>query len=289
MDIRSFASTVLPDTIQDLIVERLDALPQFTRRILQTAAVIGSAFDSVIAAPMRNEEGETIGALYLAREEQIGFEYLEEDVEQVERIADVLTPVLLQQQKLAQLEQKERSLFEFELQKLGMVIVLPPLRERPEDIPVLANHFVRKYAARYSRQAKGIDDRAMSKLLMSDWKGNVRSLEHTIERALVLAEGPTITADDLNIDEEESADKMATWDYDKAQRDFSKDFILKALCYSGGNRRKAARLMGISHARLYRIMAKIGLHQSSTGRRATSSELTQRCSTRSRGKDPIRS
>ena len=76
---------------------------------------------------------------------------------------------------------------------------LPPLRERREDIPILARHFLAKYAAEFSLPVKDLSRAAMEKLLIYDWPGNVRELENVLERALVLSDQPVIPADDISL------------------------------------------------------------------------------------------
>src|SRR5690606_20855111 len=78
-------------------------------------------------------------------------------------------------------------------------IHLPPLRERREDIPLLANHFLAQHARRYGRQVTGFEPEAMRALLAHPWPGNVRELEHTIERAVLLTRGESIRLEDLGL------------------------------------------------------------------------------------------
>jgi DNA-binding NtrC family response regulator len=76
-------------------------------------------------------------------------------------------------------------------------IVIPPLRERPEDIPLLVEHFIRRHATRAGKTIAGISPEAMSVLADANWPGNVRELENTVERAVVLSPGPIIEARDV--------------------------------------------------------------------------------------------
>src|SRR5690606_3897900 len=78
-------------------------------------------------------------------------------------------------------------------------IHLPPLRERREDIPLLANHFLAQQARRYGKQLAGFDQDAMQALIAHAWPGNVRELEHTVERAVLLARGDQVRVDDLGL------------------------------------------------------------------------------------------
>ena len=78
-------------------------------------------------------------------------------------------------------------------------LVLPPLRDRREDIPVLVEHFLRKHAQRTGRTMEGIEDEALERLTAYDWPGNVRELENSIERAVVLSAGPMIGLRDVSM------------------------------------------------------------------------------------------
>lgn len=135
-------------------------------------------------------------------------------------------------------------------------IILPPLRERPEDIPLLAQNFIRKFNRKLRTQIKGITPSAMKLLLSFDWPGNVRQLENIIERAMVLT-------DDLMLQPEhfprELTGSTATADFfpefdgfslKVAKRLMEKEIISKALAETGGNRTRAAELLEISHPSL---------------------------------------
>jgi len=139
-------------------------------------------------------------------------------------------------------------------------IRLPALRERPEDIPLLARHFLSKYARlRPEAPVRGISEGALEALRGYRWRGNVRELEHAIERALVLCEGAEIREEDLpdevrappaappGLPEEISSIKRAT-------RLVEEQLIRRALERTGGNRTRAAEILEISYrALLYKI------------------------------------
>src|SRR6201988_3179461 len=78
-------------------------------------------------------------------------------------------------------------------------IHLPPLRDRREDVPPLAAHFLSRYAQRYRKQVSGLDQGAIQTMLLYPWPGNVRELDHTLERAVLMARGPQIEASDLGL------------------------------------------------------------------------------------------
>ena len=135
-------------------------------------------------------------------------------------------------------------------------IKLPPLRDRPEDIPPLCDHFIGRFSERLGIAVDGIAPAAMSVLLKHGWPGNVRELENAIERAMVLAEERVLLPDNLppGLGVEEGAGEEAE-PYDGhslkvAQRILEKTMITKALKATGGNRTRAARLLEISHPSL---------------------------------------
>ncbi|MGI8510942.1 MAG: sigma-54-dependent transcriptional regulator, partial [Gemmatimonadaceae bacterium] len=134
---------------------------------------------------------------------------------------------------------------------------LPPLRERREDIPALAVHFLRRQSVRYGKSISGFDPPAMQSLLDHLWPGNIRELEHTIERAVLLAHGDTVRAPDLAINTRSSAGtpRLEELTLDQAER----TLIQKALARFDGNVSHAARALGVSRSALYRRMAAHGL------------------------------
>ena len=120
-------------------------------------------------------------------------------------------------------------------------IHMPSLRERKEDIPLLAQHFLEKHSHASGKSFEGIDAKALDTLLTYNWPGNVRELENTLERAIVLARGSTIQTEDLHIPKSVSyADDAQTL------RDVERNFVLKILEESDGNKTKAAKRLGVS-------------------------------------------
>ena len=137
---------------------------------------------------------------------------------------------------------------------------LAPLRERVEDIPPLVEHFVTYYANKHGMRVESIAPEAMQLLLDYPWPGNVRELENTIERAMVLCDGPRIEAAVLEDRIKTSADRSripmigAEMSIKKASRFVEEELIRKALLATGGNRTNAAKILEISHrALLYKI------------------------------------
>ena len=135
-------------------------------------------------------------------------------------------------------------------------IHLPPLRQRKEDIPLLALHFLRKYSERYSKKLAGFDDVAMKALLEYSWVGNVRELDHAVERAALLAQGTFIRVGDLGLREpQDGAPRLEQMSLEEVER----VLIQKALARSGGNVSQAAQSLGLSRSGLYRRLQKYGL------------------------------
>lgn len=135
---------------------------------------------------------------------------------------------------------------------------LPPLRERREDIPALAEHFVRKHAQRTGRRISGIDDTVLSVLQRYDWPGNVRELENTIERAVVLASGTVINAKDISV-MPAAAPTSSGLPSLKLRQNIEwveKETIRRAIESARGVKKDAAELMGISQRALSYYLAK---------------------------------
>ncbi len=135
-------------------------------------------------------------------------------------------------------------------------IKLPPLRNRPEDIPLLSQHFIDRFSISLDKKIKGITSAAMSILLKHSWPGNVRELENVIERAVVLAEETNLVPENFPSDlgKESVTDKMddlpEEYSLKLAQKVLEKRLITRALEKTGGNRTRAARLLEISHPSL---------------------------------------
>jgi len=136
-------------------------------------------------------------------------------------------------------------------------IHLPPLRERREDIPLLANHFLAQQARRYGRPVTGFDPEAMRALMAHAWPGNVRELEHTIERAVLLARDSLIRPEDLGLRPRsvEAAGRFEDMTLEEAER----LLIQKALARYDGNVSRAAEALGLSRSALYRRLQQFGL------------------------------
>lgn len=145
------------------------------------------------------------------------------------------------------------------LYRLNTVVIhLPPLRDRVEDILPLAEHSLAKYAARYQRPCDGFDRSARQALERHRWPGNVRELDHAIERAVLMASRGHITAADLGLSDASAASTAAPGD-EMTLEESEKHCIQRALARHGGDVRKAAEQLGVSRSALYRRLQYFGL------------------------------
>jgi DNA-binding NtrC family response regulator len=134
---------------------------------------------------------------------------------------------------------------------------LPALRERREDIPALAMHFLQRRARHYRKPITGFDPSAMQALLEHAWPGNVRELDHAIERAVLMAQGSTVKASDLGL--RSTRTEGATRLEDMSLEDVECFLIKKAMSRYDGNVSHAARGLGLSRSALYRRLQRYGL------------------------------
>jgi DNA-binding NtrC family response regulator len=143
------------------------------------------------------------------------------------------------------------------LYRLNTVVIhLPALRERREDIVPLAEHYLARYSERYRRTFDGFDRSARQALESHLWPGNVRELAHAIERAVLMARASSITAADLGL-QPAAATGMAAEEMTLEQAE--RLFIQKVLARHGGDVRKAAEQLGMSRSALYRRLQQFGL------------------------------
>jgi two-component system nitrogen regulation response regulator NtrX len=143
-------------------------------------------------------------------------------------------------------------------------IFVPPLRDRPEDIPLLAEHFMALMAAEYGKRPKRFAPEAMARLQQYHWPGNVRELRNIVERLIIMVTGDTITAQDLAFlsqDREAPVDPApaATGRLAEARDQFEKDYILRALAASQGNMSRTAEMLGVERSNLYKKMKAFGI------------------------------
>jgi len=132
-------------------------------------------------------------------------------------------------------------------------IELPPLKERKEDIPLLVDFFVAKYARQMKKKNIGVAAEAMQKLVLYDWPGNIRELQNTIEYAIAMSSGNTVT-EDLILHSEQGQDELLS--LQEARARFEQDYLQNILKITGGNVTKAAELAGKYRADMYNLMKK---------------------------------
>jgi DNA-binding NtrC family response regulator len=138
-------------------------------------------------------------------------------------------------------------------------IHLPALRERREDIPRLAGHFLARYAARYRRSIQGLDPAALQALLQYAWPGNVRELEHTMERAVLMCRTDQLQPADLGI----GVQRVQVQNLEELSLESVESILIrKALQRFQGNVSQAAEALGLSRGAMYRRMEKYGLSPS---------------------------
>ncbi len=135
-------------------------------------------------------------------------------------------------------------------------IRLPPLRERRDDIPLLAAHFLRQHAQRYRKPLTGFDPAAMQSLLSHSWQGNVRELNHVVERAVLMSTGATVQSQDLALRVPQEGSRRLE---DMSLEEVEAFLVKKALQRYGANVGHAAHALGLSRSALYRRLERYKL------------------------------
>lgn len=138
-------------------------------------------------------------------------------------------------------------------------IYLPPLRERNEDIPLLAEHFLKRFAQKYRKEVRHLSAEALKTLVAYAWPGNIRELEHAIERAVIMADKSTLGSDDFAFLQKTAPTASLPGDLPLNLEELERQAIEKALKKHQGNVSRAAKELGITRAALYRRMEKYGL------------------------------
>lgn len=152
---------------------------------------------------------------------------------------------------------REKMFREDLLYRLDVVtIVLPPLRERPEDIPPLAEHFLRRYSQKSQKKISGFSDEALASLLDYRWPGNVRELEHAIEHAVIFAGGPNVVIEDLppaiSGERKPRVERALTIPLGTPLEEVERRLIEETLRLAKGDKELAAKLLGIASRTIYR-------------------------------------
>jgi len=130
---------------------------------------------------------------------------------------------------------------------------LPPLRERGDDIVILAKYLLKKYAAEFDAKVNGFTPKALEAMRNYDWPGNVRQLENRIKKAIVLADKTLIGPDDLDLG---AGQQRAVVPLTQAREDFTRSYILEVLERNGGNRTRAARDLGVDPRTVFRYLER---------------------------------
>jgi len=144
-------------------------------------------------------------------------------------------------------------------------IFVPPLRERHEDIPLLADHFMAEFAREYGRRVKRFEPAAVAALTRYPWPGNVRELRNVVERLMIMAPGDAITAIDLSfleggsIAQPRSDRPLDRMTLHEARDRFERDLILRTLAEQQGNMSRTADVLGVERSNLYRKMKAFGI------------------------------
>ncbi len=147
-------------------------------------------------------------------------------------------------------------------------IQLPPLRDRKTDIPMLMEHFLKKYNSIDSKHIEKINDDAVALLLKYNWPGNVRQLESVVERAVLLTEGSIISKDDLPLEIKTTPIDIDKYEFDLPENginfyELEKEILVKAMKKSDGVIAKAANLLGMSYRTLQYRLEKFGINRKS--------------------------
>ncbi len=141
-------------------------------------------------------------------------------------------------------------------------ITMPPLRERRDDIPFLAQHFLQQSARRMQKEIRGFLPEAMQKLMLHSWPGNIRELENVVEKAVVLSSQDMITPDLLPSVTQESTSQVKP--LTEARDEFEQNYLKAVLQLTGGNISRAAQMAGRYRADFYKLLKKHGLHPGDT-------------------------
>ncbi|MHC1711138.1 MAG: sigma-54-dependent transcriptional regulator [Solidesulfovibrio sp.] len=146
-----------------------------------------------------------------------------------------------------------------------VTITVPPLRDRPEDVPLLAQHFLARFAEKNRKRIKGFTPSAMDQLAHCAWPGNVRELENAVERAVILSVGEYVSERELPLCDhgeapagDVSGEAGVAGLAGKQLDDLEREAILATLRESGGNKSEAARVLGITRATLHKKLKKYG-------------------------------
>jgi DNA-binding NtrC family response regulator len=136
-------------------------------------------------------------------------------------------------------------------------ITIPPLRNRAEDIPLLANHFLAVYANKYRKGKKSLGSETLGHLQRYNWPGNIRELQHAIERAVIMSESQNLHKNDFLLTGKKSSERKTVTNLE----DMEREAIVAAIEKYEGNMSKVAKELGLGRTTLYRKMTKYGLEK----------------------------
>jgi two-component system NtrC family response regulator len=137
-----------------------------------------------------------------------------------------------------------------------LTIAMPPLRDRGDDVQLLATYFLRKFSSELKLPKLGFHDSALEKMQRYRWPGNVRELISTVRRAVVMGEGRWLMAGDLTFSESAKAERVALPDLATARQELEEKLMRDALRINSGNIKRAAKELGVSRVTFYRLMEK---------------------------------
>lgn len=139
-------------------------------------------------------------------------------------------------------------------------VEIPPLRERPEDIPLLAQYFLKSYNSKYGKNISKISDGALTRMNKHSWPGNIRELQHSLERAVIMSSAPVLQPEDFNLNAASPKENEAGLNLDAFNlEEVEKLLIRKVLKKYNGNITQAAAELGLTRSSLYRRLEKHGL------------------------------
>ena len=191
----------------------------------------------------------------------------EKEIEPVggETTLKIDTRVITATNKILENEIKEGRFREDLYYRLNVVIIeIPPLRDRHEDIPLLAEFFLKQYVEKNRKLIKGFTPRATDVLMRHNWPGNVRELENLVERAVIMTRGDMITQDDfpsiMTVKDKSAAERNFVTSSGRTLKEAEKEIILRTLEETGGNRTHTAKILGISRRTLQLKLKEYGIN-----------------------------
>ncbi len=140
-----------------------------------------------------------------------------------------------------------------------ITVEIPPLRERDGDVVLIARAILNKYAQKHKKAVKNFTTDALDAMTAYDWPGNIRELENKINRAVIMADGKHVSAEDLELDEELEGQNSMPFNLKEVREAAEGDVIRRAMSYAEGNISKTAELLGVTRPTLYSLMGKYGI------------------------------